>query len=165
MIPTGTAPYTFSIAPSGLAAIGITINGNGVMSTSASTPAGVYEVVVSVADSAGTPLTNTISFPVTVSPALTSSAGESVTGRALTVANVTTVSASTGNPGSVITYSTNNTYGITVTGGVVAVPSLAAGTYYVDVTATDAAAPSGTGISSSNAAGGAGTIYVAVTLQ
>lgn len=167
VIPTGTAPYTFSIAPSGLAAIGISIDQNGVVSTSATTPAGVYEVVVTVTDSAGTPLTNHISFPVTVLPALLSSGGETVTGAASTAQDLTTITALTGNSGSAITYSTNNTYGITVTNGVVHVPSTVttAGTYYVDITATDATAPSGTGISSANAAGGVATIYVAIVLH
>ncbi len=164
---TGTAPYTYGIAPSGLAAAGITINSSGVISTLAATPAGVYEVVVTVTDSLSA--TNTISLPVTVLPALTSSGGESLSGHVSTNQNVTTISAVTGNSSSAVTYSTTNASGITVgsTTGIVNVPSTitVAGTYYVDITATDATAPSGTGISSSNAAGGVSTIYVAVKLQ
>jgi uncharacterized protein (TIGR03437 family) len=169
VIPTGTAPYTFSIAPSGLAAIGIAIDSNGVVSTSALTPAGVDEVVVAVSDSASTPLTNHISFPVTVLPALTSSGGESITGHISTNQDPTIISTVTGSGSSAVTYSTNNTYGITVgsTSGIVHVPSTVtvAGTYYVDITATDATVPSGTGISGANAAGGVSTIYVAVVLH
>ena len=168
VIPTGTAPYTFSIAPAGLAAIGIAVDSNGVVSTSASTPAGVYEVIVTVTDSAGTPLTNHISIPVTVLPALTSSKGETVTGTASTTQDVTTIGALTGSGLSAVTYSTNNTSGITVgsSTGIVHVPNtVTAGTYYVDITATDATAPIGSGISSANAAGGVSTIYVAVTLH
>jgi hypothetical protein len=126
-------------------------------------------VVVAVSDSAGTPLTNHISFPVTVLPALTSSGGETVTGHVSTNQDLTTISSVTGSGSSAVTYSTNNTYGITVgsTSGIVHVPSTVtvAGTYYVDVTATDATAPSGTGISGANAAGGVATIYVAVVLH
>jgi hypothetical protein len=126
-------------------------------------------VVVAVSDSAGTPLTNHISFPVTVLPALASSQGETLTGHISTNQDLTTISAVTGSGSSAVTYSTNNTYGITVgsTSGIVHVPSTVtvAGTYYVDVTATDATAPSGTGISGANAAGGVATIYVAVVLH
>ena len=167
VIPTGTAPYVFSMAPAGLATIGITIDVNGVVSTSATTPAGVYEVVVTVTDSAGSPLTNHIAFPVTVSPALISSNGATVTGHISTNQDLTTISTSTGSGLSVVTYSTNNTYGITVAAGLVHVPSTVtvAGTYYIDVTATDATAPVGSGISGANAAGGVATIYVAVVLH
>jgi hypothetical protein len=166
---SGIAPYTYTMTPSGLAAIGITVDANGVVSTSASTPAGVYEVKITVADSTPvTPLTNTISFPVTVRPALASSKGESVTAKATTVnASVATISTTTGSSLSVVGYSTNNPYAITVGGssGIVGIPSLAAGTYYIDITATDATVPSGTGITSSNAAGGVAAIYVAIVVQ
>jgi hypothetical protein len=165
---SGIAPYTYTMTPSGLAAIGIAVDVNGVVSTSATTPAGVYELTIAVADSTPlTPLTNTISFPVTVYPALSSSKGETVTAKATTVANVATISTTTGSVGSAVTYATRNPYSITVGGssGIIGIPSLAAGTYYIDVAATDATVPSGTGITSINAAGGVATIYLAIVVQ
>ncbi|HME09561.1 MAG TPA: hypothetical protein VKG25_21055 [Bryobacteraceae bacterium] len=159
----GVAPYTFTVSPS----VGLTIttnsSGNGVISTPASLAAGTYEVTVTATDSTtGTALTNTIQFPLTVALALTSSNGESVKGTAGQANTLTTIQA-TGQTGTV-TYALLNKpqawFSIDGSTGIVSTSSsAAAGTYYLTVTAADGTAAANT------SANGAGTIYVAVTIQ
>jgi hypothetical protein len=160
----GTAPYTFAFTTPGAIPTGLTIDpASGIVSVSG-VPAGVYEVSVTVTDSAGTPNTNTINFPVTIKPYMASSAGQSLTGAA-GVANsaLTQITATTGNPSSTITYSgVNFPAWMSVnssTGVISTTSSAAAGTYYVGVTATDSQIPT------HGNAGASATIYLVVAIQ
>lgn len=160
----GTAPYVYSLtSPSSLPS-GISIDASTGVVSAYGLVAGVYEVGVTATDSAGTPNTGTINFPLKVNPAMGSTAGEFVIGSAGVVNSaLTTVSAATGNPGSAITYTKVNFpawMNLDASTGVISTTSAAvAGTFYVGVTATDGTTPT------HGAAGGVNTIYLAVTIQ
>lgn len=63
----GTPPYTWSLT-SGTLPDGVALDGAGVLSGTP-TGAGAFPVTAQVADSAGTPVTDTVSFTITVNPA------------------------------------------------------------------------------------------------
>jgi len=143
----GVFPYAYSITSPGTLPAGMTINAaTGVIGITALTPAGTYHVtVLSVDSTAGTPLSGTITFDITV--ALHLAKTSTVNGANGVASNITTVSA-TGNTGS-ITYTLdaatlalpNGWVTIDSTTGVVSITTDApvAASTTVTVTATDGA--------------------------
>jgi hypothetical protein len=162
VLPVATAPYSFLMMPNMVPGLAID-PATGIVSTSYLTPAGVYVVVVTVTDSAATPLTNTISFPVTVLPALSSTNGESVTGTAASAsASLTTIQPFTGNSLSSFTYTglfMPQYMSVSASGVISTSHAITAGTYYVGVNVSDATLPA------NGSAGGSANIYIAVTLK
>jgi len=143
----GTYPYTYAITSPSPIPFGMTIGeSSGVIGVSSLTPAGTYHVTVTATDSAGTPLTGTLTFDIVVALKVVASAPVAATAGA--ASNVSTATA-TGNTGTV-TYTLDATttalgwVTINANTGVVAVTTGSlAGTYPVTVTATDGTAPTG----------------------
>jgi hypothetical protein len=159
---SGVYPYAYAITLPASIPTGMTVNPtNGLLGTSALTPAGTYNVTVGVTDStAGTPLTGSISFSVVEALHVTKTT-------LATIANggsgtLTTVTAA-GNTGTV-TYSLDATtqalgwVSINSTTGAITLTTAVTGTYPVTVTATDGTAPTNA------AAAGTGTIAFSFTI-
>ncbi len=167
---SGVYPYTYSIAtivsgsPVSIPLGTIAISNSGVITASATTPAGTYHVTVTATDSTPvTPLTGTVTFDIVVG--LHMSRTSPVAGANGTASNISTVSA-TGNTGT-IHYDLDSTsaalswLSIDHGTGIISITTAAPSSTVVNatVTATDGTAPA-------NAASvGTGTIPVTITIN
>jgi len=137
------------------------ISSSGVMSTTALTPAGIYNgIVVTATDNSSTPLTGTSTFQINVGLQMTHTTPAAQTNN--TSGILTTVTANGGSGTIVYTLdSASTTAGFTIDGSGNLEPTTAsAGTYTVIVTATDSVtmAPGATGF-------GTGTTTVTITVN
>jgi uncharacterized protein (TIGR03437 family) len=142
-----TGAFTYTISP---VALGIT-SATGIVSTSASTPAGTYHTTVTATNN-GTSDANIIEFDVPVAMTMASSNGLTLTGVAglASTQALTTVSATGGTSptfalATVEPDSTQCAFTVNSNSGVVTAPaSCVAGTYSLTVVATDTASDTGT---------------------
>ena len=157
----GTYPYTYAITAPATAPAGMAISNSGVVSTTALTPAGIYNgIVITATDSSSTPLTGTSTFQINVGLQMTHTTPTAQTGNGSGI--LTTVTAAGGSGTIVYTLdSASTTAGFTIDGSGNLEPTTASsGTYTVIVTATDSVtmAPGATGF-------GTGTTTVSVTVN
>ena len=158
----GTYPYTYAITAPGTIPTGMLVNAStGVISMLGSVPAGTYNVTVTATDAAGTALTGTASFAITVHLNVTNATPTAGTNGQVN-ASLTTVTA-TGQTGAVAYALASGSpawLAVHSSTGVVSTTNAAvAGTVAVTVNATDGTAPSNA------ASAGTGTVTFNITIN